>query len=83
MRLVSRRPFIVAVGATRVRAVGTQFDVYKKSNGTVVTVVEGRVAVWSKARLKLSAFLGPYPASSMPFAPSGCPRRCVKAVRGR
>lgn len=41
------RPFIVAAGATRVRAVGTQFDVYKKSNGTVVTVVEGRVAVYS------------------------------------
>jgi transmembrane sensor len=44
------RPFIVAVGATRVRAVGTQFDVYKKSNGTVVTVVEGRVAVYSAAQ---------------------------------
>jgi transmembrane sensor len=44
------RPFIVAVGATRVRAVGTQFDVYKKSNGTVVTVVEGRVAVYSAPR---------------------------------
>jgi len=41
------RPFIVAVGATRVRAVGTEFDVYKRSNGTVVTVVEGRVAVYS------------------------------------
>jgi len=41
------RPFIVAVGATRVRAVGTQFDVYKKSSATVVTVVEGRVAVYS------------------------------------
>jgi len=41
------RPFIVAVGATRVRAVGTQFDVYKRSNGTVITVVEGRVAVYS------------------------------------
>ena len=41
------RPFIVAAGPTRVRAVGTQFDVYKKSNGTVVTVVEGRVAVYS------------------------------------
>ena len=39
------RPFIVAVGATRIRAVGTQFDVYKKSSATVVTVVEGRVAV--------------------------------------
>jgi transmembrane sensor len=28
-----------------VRAVGTQFDVYRKSEGTVVTVLEGRVAV--------------------------------------
>ena len=41
------RPFIVAIGATRVRAVGTPFDVYKKSSATVVTVVEGRVAVSS------------------------------------
>jgi transmembrane sensor len=48
------RPFIVAVGATRVRAVGTQFDVYKKSNGTVVTVVEGRVAVYSAPQSVLS-----------------------------
>jgi transmembrane sensor len=39
------RPFIVASNGTYVRAVGTQFDVYKKSVGTVVTVVEGRVAV--------------------------------------
>lgn len=39
------RPFIVATGDTRVRAVGTQFDVYRKSAGTVVTVIEGRVAV--------------------------------------
>jgi transmembrane sensor len=39
------RPFVVASGTTRVRAVGTQFDVYKKSTGTVVTVVEGKVAV--------------------------------------
>jgi len=39
------RPFIVQSGTTTVRAVGTQFDVYHKENGTVVTVVEGRVAV--------------------------------------
>jgi transmembrane sensor len=39
------RPFIVATGDTHVRAVGTQFDVYRKRSGTVVTVVEGRVAV--------------------------------------
>lgn len=40
-----RRPFIVASDGTRVRAVGTQFDVYKKNTGVVVTVIEGRVAV--------------------------------------
>ena len=39
------RPFIVASDGTRVRAVGTQFDVYRKLEGTVVTVLEGHVAV--------------------------------------
>jgi transmembrane sensor len=39
------RAFIVEIGGTRVRAIGTQFDVYRKAKGTVVTVVEGRVAV--------------------------------------
>lgn len=39
------RPFVVTTDQTRVRAVGTQFDVYRKSARTVVTVVEGRVAV--------------------------------------
>jgi transmembrane sensor len=39
------RPFIVTTGPTRVRAVGTQFDIYRKRSGTLVTVVEGRVAV--------------------------------------
>lgn len=43
-----KRPFIVASGATEVRAVGTLFDVYRKRSGTTVTVVEGRVAVHSK-----------------------------------
>ena len=39
------RPFIVVGSGTRVQAIGTQFDVYRKSTGTTVTVVEGRVAV--------------------------------------
>jgi transmembrane sensor len=39
------RPFIVQSQNAQVRAVGTQFDVYRKDSGTVVTVVEGRVAV--------------------------------------
>jgi transmembrane sensor len=39
------RPFIVRSGDANVRAVGTEFDVYKKRSGTVVTVLEGSVAV--------------------------------------
>jgi transmembrane sensor len=39
------RPFIVQSQNAQVRAVGTQFDVYRKRSGTIVTVVEGRVAV--------------------------------------
>jgi len=41
----SARPFIVATDNIHVRAVGTQFDIYRKATGTVVTVLEGRVAV--------------------------------------
>jgi transmembrane sensor len=39
------RPFWVSSETTRVRAVGTEFDVYNRRDGTVVSVVEGRVAV--------------------------------------
>lgn len=39
------RPFIVHSGVTSARAVGTQFDVYRMPDRTVVTVLEGRVAV--------------------------------------
>lgn len=41
----ARRPFIVHVNDTQVRAVGTQFDVYRKPSATIVTVIEGRVAI--------------------------------------
>jgi transmembrane sensor len=39
------RPFIVHSDGTSVRAVGTQFDVNQSQGATIVTVVEGRVAV--------------------------------------
>jgi transmembrane sensor len=44
------RPFVVASSKTRIRAVGTEFDVYRRSSGTTVTVLEGRVAVLSDER---------------------------------
>jgi transmembrane sensor len=39
------RPFVVRSAGTQVRAIGTLFDVYRKRTGTLVTVIEGRVAV--------------------------------------
>jgi transmembrane sensor len=39
------RPFVVHDGDARIRAIGTQFDVYRKRSGTTVTVVEGRVTI--------------------------------------
>ncbi len=41
----ANRPFIVDAGDTRVRAVGTAFDVARSAFAVTVTVVEGRVAV--------------------------------------
>jgi transmembrane sensor len=43
------RPFIVRSDETQVKAVGTQFDVNRKRHATVVTVVEGQVAVSAPA----------------------------------
>jgi transmembrane sensor len=43
------RPFIVASNDTRIRAVGTEFDVYRRETGTTVTVLEGQVAVLNNA----------------------------------
>jgi transmembrane sensor len=39
------RPFIVRTDNAQIRAVGTQFDVYRNRAATTVTVVEGTVAV--------------------------------------
>jgi transmembrane sensor len=41
------RSFLVKSGEATVRAVGTQFDVYRKDDHTTVTVLEGRVAVYA------------------------------------
>lgn len=41
------RPFRVIAGSTVVVAVGTQFEVYRRGGATLVTVVEGEVAVSS------------------------------------
>lgn len=40
-----RRPFVVSSNNTRVRAVGTEFNVHKMRSRMTVTVLEGKVAV--------------------------------------
>jgi transmembrane sensor len=49
------RPFIVWSDSARVKAVGTRFDVNLKKRGTVVTVIEGRVAVTSGESHRIDA----------------------------
>ncbi|HTV97927.1 MAG TPA: FecR domain-containing protein [Steroidobacteraceae bacterium] len=43
------RPFLVSTDDAVVQAVGTQFDVYRRDDGTVVAVLEGRVDVTTTA----------------------------------
>jgi transmembrane sensor len=44
-----RQPFVVQSDVATVRAVGTEFDVYRQRAGVRVTVLEGRVAVTSSS----------------------------------
>lgn len=50
------RPFIVHGAGARIRAIGTRFDVNLKKSGTIVTVLEGTVAVFD---LATAARIGP------------------------
>jgi transmembrane sensor len=63
------RPFIVHSADVRVRAVGTQFDVYRKASGTVVTVLEGKVEV-QRVGAGASTVVDPPPADPEPQATS-------------
>ncbi len=49
------RPFLVYTDDAVVQAVGTQFDVYRREDGTVVSVIEGRVNVTPAAPAAWSA----------------------------
>jgi transmembrane sensor len=44
----TERPFVVDSEVALVRALGTQFNVYRQAEQTLVTVIEGRVAVENK-----------------------------------
>ena len=78
----ARRPFRVTSDATVVRAVGTEFNVYRQAKQTVVTVIEGRVAVTGKHLAPLAEDAGEkviIPAA----AGSDAPRPKVAAVNPR
>jgi transmembrane sensor len=68
------RPFVVRSGDTRVRAVGTQFDVYRKATGTVVTVLEGRVAILTDHPIAGKDAIGAAGSSQYATAPPSFPR---------
>lgn len=51
------RRFRVAAGNAQILAVGTQFDVYRKSESVLVTVVEGAVSVYTGAPQPTSSAL--------------------------
>jgi transmembrane sensor len=65
------RPFFVSSATTQVRAVGTEFDVYQKLGGTVVTVVEGRVAVLSRSDTGAGEVADPHAAVALRGDTSG------------
>lgn len=44
----SSRPFLVDAGSATVQAIGTQFNVYRRSHDTTVSVLEGAVRVVTK-----------------------------------
>lgn len=48
----SARPFSVQAGNVEVSALGTEFDVYRRTAATTVSVIEGSVAVWSRAEMQ-------------------------------
>jgi len=71
------RAFLVQSGDALVRAVGTQFDVSHKDSDTTVTVIEGRVAVYSRASAAGSA----KPASAAAGS-SAAPSNSTPSPRG-
>jgi transmembrane sensor len=71
------RPFLVSTDDAVVQAVGTQFDVYRRDDGTVVAVLEGRVNVTTA--VPAPAASGSAAAPAAPVAGRGAPR--APAVR--
>lgn len=77
------RPFVVRAGTAQVRAVGTQFDVYRRGDATTVTVVEGRVAVSGKKVQLENAAAGSSAVVTSDESPRDGPREVVVSAGER
>jgi transmembrane sensor len=74
------RPFRVYTDDAMVQAVGTQFDVYRREDGTVVSVIEGRVNVTPASPPGASERTpGSAPQGSGPALPVKAPSRTLGA----
>jgi transmembrane sensor len=74
------RPFIVSAGGTHVRAVGTEFDVYKKPVATIISVLEGRVEVVSAPAQRAREAAGGAEKMSASMSPTA--RSATEAATG-
>src|ERR1700728_1170521 len=72
------RPFLVSTDDAVVQAVGTQFDVYRRDDGTVVAVLEGRVKVTTAAAAPAASGSGAAPVAG-PTAPRAAAVRSLGA----
>jgi transmembrane sensor len=72
------RPFLVSTDDAVVQAVGTQFDVYRRDDGTVVAVLEGRVNVTTAAPAPAASGSGAAPVAD-PRAPRAAAVRSLGA----
>ena len=79
-----QRPFTVSSDDTRVRAVGTQFMVYRRKSGTTVTVLEGKVSVMAGAEsvTAVSESQPRQPAAAERQAGSAAPRLPILVTAG-
>jgi transmembrane sensor len=82
----ARRPFVVAAGRVRARAVGTAFSVRRHDDGADVLVTEGTVETWivgQQERSRLTAGMRAFVADYAPPQPVARPAEIERALAWR
>ena len=75
------RPFSVHVGNATIEDIGTVFDVSTTAADTMVTVIEGRVAIWNRDAREHAA--GATSAGAQPLADLGVGEQALIAASGK